>query len=91
MSEIAGRLRLRRVVTFLKIQWGRGVLLGGVPGVAPAKVVVIGGGVVGTNAARVAQGMGARVVVLIVRSIGSATSMTSSWDALRPSGRGGCT
>ena len=40
------------------------MLLGGVPGVAPAKVVVIGGGVVGTNAARVAQGMGARVVVL---------------------------
>ena len=65
MSEIAGRLAAQAGGDFLKkSSGGRGVLLGGVPGVAPAKVVVIGGGVVGTNAARVAQGMGARVVVL---------------------------
>ena len=64
MSEIAGRLAAQAGGDFLKkSSGGRGVLLGGVPGVAPAKVVVIGGGVVGTNAARVAQGMGARVVV----------------------------
>src|SRR5690606_4794763 len=47
-----------------KANGGRGVLLGGVPGVAPAKVVVIGGGVVGTNAARIAAGMGADVIIL---------------------------
>ena len=65
MSEIAGRLAAQAGGDFLKkSSGGRGVLLGGVPGVAPAKVVVIGGGVVGTNAVRVAQGMGARVVVL---------------------------
>ena len=65
MSEIAGRLAAQAGGDFLKkSSGGRGVLLGGVPGVPPAKVVVIGGGVVGTNAARVAQGMGARVVVL---------------------------
>ena len=65
MSEIAGRLAAQAGGDFLKkSSGGRGVLLGGVPGVAPAKVVVIGGGVVGANAARVAQGMGARVVVL---------------------------
>ena len=58
MSEIAGRLAAQAGGDFLKkSSGGRGVLLGGVPGVAPAKVVVIGGGVVGTNAARVAQGM----------------------------------
>jgi alanine dehydrogenase len=47
-----------------KLYGGRGVLLGGVPGVAPAKVVILGGGVVGTNAAKMAAGMGAKVVIL---------------------------
>jgi len=51
-------------VALQKANGGRGVLLGGVPGVAPAKVVVIGGGVVGTHAARMAMGLGAEVVVL---------------------------
>ncbi|KFE36101.1 alanine dehydrogenase [Thioclava atlantica] len=65
MSEVAGRLAPQMGAwTLQKANGGRGVLLGGVPGVAPAKVVVIGGGVVGTNAARVAAGMGADVTVL---------------------------
>ena len=65
MSEVAGRLAPQvGAWTLQKANGGRGVLLGGVPGVAPAKVVVIGGGVVGTNAARVASGMGADVTVL---------------------------
>ncbi len=65
MSEVAGRLAPQvGAWTLQKANGGRGVLLGGVPGVAPARVVVIGGGVVGTQAARVAAGMGADVVVL---------------------------
>lgn len=65
MSEVAGRLAPQvGAWTLQKANGGRGVLLGGVPGVGPAKVVVIGGGVVGTHAARVAAGMGADVVVL---------------------------
>jgi alanine dehydrogenase len=65
MSEVAGRLAPQvGAWTLQKANGGRGVLLGGVPGVAPAKVVVIGGGVVGTHAARVAAGMGADVTVL---------------------------
>jgi alanine dehydrogenase len=65
MSEVAGRLAPQVGAWSLqKANGGRGVLLGGVPGVAPAKVVVIGGGVVGTHAARVAAGMGADVTVL---------------------------
>jgi alanine dehydrogenase len=65
MSEVAGRLAPQMGAWALqKANGGRGVLLGGVPGVAPAKVVVIGGGVVGTHAARVAAGMGADVTVL---------------------------
>ncbi|KEO50474.1 alanine dehydrogenase [Thioclava pacifica] len=65
MSEVAGRLAPQMGAwTLQKANGGRGVLMGGVPGVAPAKVVVIGGGVVGTNAARVAAGMGADVTVL---------------------------
>ena len=58
MSEVAGRMAIQAGAHALeKAQGGRGVLMGGVPGVAPAKVVVIGGGVVGLNAARVAMGM----------------------------------
>jgi alanine dehydrogenase len=65
MSEVAGRMAPQVGATALqKANGGRGVLLGGVPGVAPAKVVVIGGGVVGTNAARIAAGMGADVTIL---------------------------
>ncbi|MCX7889437.1 MAG: alanine dehydrogenase [Rhodobacteraceae bacterium] len=65
MSEVAGRLAPQvGAWTLQKANGGRGVLLGGVPGVAPAKVVVIGGGVVGTHAARIAAGMGADVTVL---------------------------
>ena len=65
MSEVAGRLSVQAGAYFLeKAHGGRGILLGGVPGVAPAKVVVIGGGVVGTHAIEVAVGMGAQVCVL---------------------------
>ncbi|MDU8927774.1 alanine dehydrogenase [Alisedimentitalea sp. MJ-SS2] len=65
MSEVAGKLAPQvGAWTLQKANGGRGVLMGGVPGVPPAKVVVIGGGVVGTHAARVAAGMGADVTVL---------------------------
>jgi alanine dehydrogenase len=65
MSEVAGRLAPQVGAWSLqKANGGRGVLLGGVPGVAPASVVVLGGGVVGTHAAKVAAGMGADVTVL---------------------------
>jgi len=65
MSEVAGRMSIQVGAHCLeKEQGGSGVLLGGVPGVAPAKVVVLGGGVVGSNATRMAVGLGARVVVL---------------------------
>jgi alanine dehydrogenase len=65
MSEIAGRLSIQAAATALeKPHGGRGVLLGGVPGVPPGKVVVIGGGSVGTEAARTAAGIGATVTVL---------------------------
>ncbi|RKT32151.1 L-alanine dehydrogenase [Roseovarius halotolerans] len=65
MSEVAGRLAPQvGAYTLQKANGGRGVLMGGVPGVGPAKVVVIGGGVVGTHAARIAAGMGANVTVL---------------------------
>ena len=65
MSEVAGRLSIQAAATALqKPNGGRGVLLGGVPGVAPGKVVVLGGGVVGTQAARMAVGLGAEVTIL---------------------------
>src|SRR3990167_335280 len=65
MSEVAGRMSIQAGATSLEIkQGGSGILLGGVPGGAPAKVVVLGGGVVGTNAVRMAMGMGAYVVVI---------------------------
>jgi len=65
MSEVAGKLAPQvGAWTLQKANGGRGVLMGGVPGVGPAKVAVIGGGVVGTHAARVAAGMGADVTVL---------------------------
>ncbi|MEK6216632.1 MAG: alanine dehydrogenase [Boseongicola sp.] len=65
MSEVAGRLAPQvGAWTLQKANGGRGVLMGGVPGVGPAKVVVIGGGVVGTHAAKISAGMGADVTVL---------------------------
>ena len=65
MSEVAGRMSIQAGAHVLeKAQGGRGMLLGGVPGVAPAKVVIIGGGVVGSNAAQMALGARAQVTVL---------------------------
>lgn len=65
MSEIAGRMSVQQGAIFLeKSQGGRGVLLGGIPGVEPAHVLVLGGGIVGANAARIAAGMGAQVIIL---------------------------
>ena len=65
MSEVAGRMASQIVAQYLqKFEGGRGVLMGGVPGVRPANVVVLGGGTVGTNAAKVALGMGASVTML---------------------------
>jgi len=65
MSEVAGRMAIQAGAKYLeKAHGGSGILLGGVPGVKPAKVVVIGGGVVGINSARMAAGLGADVTVL---------------------------
>jgi alanine dehydrogenase len=65
MSEVAGRMSVQEGAKYLeKLYGGRGVLLGGVPGVPPAKVVILGGGVVGINAAKMAAGLGAKVTVV---------------------------
>jgi alanine dehydrogenase len=65
MSEVAGRMSVHVGAYYLhKPHGGRGILLGGVPGVLPGDVVIIGGGVVGTNAAKMAAGLGARVTIL---------------------------
>ncbi len=65
MSEVAGRMAVQVGAQYLEApNGGRGLLLGGVPGVAPANVVILGGGVVGTNAAKIALGMGARVSII---------------------------
>ncbi len=65
MSEVAGRMAIQVGAHFLeKMSGGRGILLGGVPGVPAARVVIIGGGVVGTNAAKIAVGMGAHVTII---------------------------
>jgi alanine dehydrogenase len=65
MSEVAGRMAVQEGAKYLeKVFGGLGVLLGGVPGVAPGEVVIIGGGVVGTNAAKMAAGLGAHVTIL---------------------------
>jgi alanine dehydrogenase len=65
MSEVAGRMSIQAGAKYLeKFYGGRGMLLGGVPGVTPASVVIIGGGVVGTHAAKMAAGLGARVTIL---------------------------
>ncbi|MDE2211077.1 MAG: alanine dehydrogenase, partial [Betaproteobacteria bacterium] len=81
MSEVAGRLAVQAGAHFLeKPHGGKGVLLGGVPGVAPAQVVVLGGGVVGTHAVEIALGMGARVAVLDR----SADALTRLWTHYGP-------
>ncbi len=67
MSEVAGRMSIQEGARFLeRPQMGRGILLGGVPGVAPAHITIIGGGVVGTNAAKIAAGFQADVAILDV-------------------------
>jgi alanine dehydrogenase len=69
MSEVAGRMSVQVGAQFLTNTYGgKGVLLGGVPGVAPAKVVIIGGGIAGTQAAKMAVGLGARVVILDINA-----------------------
>ena len=65
MSEVAGRMAIQVGAHYLeKMSGGRGILLGGVPGVPAARVVIVGGGVVGTNAAKIAVGMGAHVTII---------------------------
>lgn len=65
MSEVAGRMSIQEGAKFLERPFeGRGILLGGVPGVLPANVVILGGGIVGANAAKVAAGLGANVAIL---------------------------
>ena len=67
MSEVAGRMSIQEGAKYLeKPMKGKGILLGGVPGVAPAKVVVLGGGIVGTQAAKMAAGFGAQVTIMDV-------------------------
>lgn len=67
MSEVAGRMSIQEGAKYLERPFdGRGILLGGVPGVLPASVVIVGGGVVGANAAKVAAGLGANVIILDV-------------------------
>ncbi|GFR77296.1 alanine dehydrogenase [Elysia marginata] len=67
MSEVAGRMSIQEGAKYLeKPLGGKGILLGGVPGVEPAKVVILGGGVVGTEAAKIASGMGSKVYILDV-------------------------
>lgn len=65
MSEVAGRMSVQEGAKFLeKPMGGKGILLGGVPGVKPANVIVLGGGIVGTQAAKIAAGLGARVTIM---------------------------
>jgi alanine dehydrogenase len=67
MSEVAGRMAVQQGAKYLeKVFGGSGVLLGGVPGVAPGEVLIIGGGVVGLNAAKIAAGLGAHVIIMDV-------------------------
>ncbi|MGC4001712.1 MAG: alanine dehydrogenase [Pirellulales bacterium] len=67
MSEVAGRMSIQEGAKYLeKPQLGRGILLGGVPGVAPANILILGGGVVGANAAKIAAGFGANIALLDV-------------------------
>ena len=74
MSEVAGRMAVQEGVRYLtRPSGGSGILIGGVPGVMPGKVLILGGGVVGTQAAKVAAGLGARVSILDTSLPGSVT------------------
>ena len=65
MSEVAGRMSIQEGAKYLeRPQMGRGILLGGVPGVAPAHITILGGGVVGANAAKIAAGFSADIAIL---------------------------
>ena len=65
MSEVAGRMSVQEGAKYLeRPQMGRGILLGGVPGVAPANILILGGGIVGANAAKIAAGFNANVAIL---------------------------
>ncbi len=65
MSEVAGKMSIQEGAKYLeRPELGRGILLGGIPGVEPAEVIIIGGGVVGTNAAKIAAGLGANVTIM---------------------------
>ncbi|MFQ5752407.1 MAG: alanine dehydrogenase, partial [bacterium] len=67
MSEVAGRMSIQEGARYLeKLHGGKGILIGGVPGVEPASVVILGGGIVGTNAAKIAAGLGSKVTILDV-------------------------
>lgn len=67
MSEVAGKMSIQEGAKYLeRPSRGRGILVGGVPGVEPAEVIILGGGVVGTNAAKIAAGLGARVIIMDV-------------------------
>ena len=66
MSEVAGRMSVQEGAKYLERHEGRGVLLAGVPGVPPGQVAIVGGGTVGTNAAKMAIGLGATVTVIEV-------------------------
>src|SRR5690606_28125266 len=67
MSEVAGRMAVQKGANYLEKPYGgKGILLGGVPGVLPAKVIILGGGIVGTNAAHMAAGLGADVTIMDV-------------------------
>jgi alanine dehydrogenase len=83
MSEIAGRISIQAGANYLQINnGGKGRLLGGVPGVLPANVVIIGGGVVGTEAARMALGLGANVTILD-RSLERLRTLDALYNPLR--------
>lgn len=85
MSEVAGRLSIQAGAKCLeKSQGGSGILLAGVPGVSPAQVVIIGGGVVGRNAAQIALGMGAKVTVLD-RSVKVLSSLERQFNSAQSS------
>ena len=82
MSEIAGRLSIQEGAKYLeKTYGGRGILLGGVPGVKRGKVAILGGGIVGTNACKIAVGMGAEVTILDIIRTGWPTSTIFSGRA----------
>ena len=84
MSEVAGRMAVQVGAHYLeKMQGGRGILLGGVPGVPAARVVIIGGGVVGTNSAKMTVAMGAHVTIIDTTFSGPAPPSASTATTFR--------